>query len=107
MTRPSCGRAYSIRTGQCRAVLQISGAYGVEGATTAFRLHNLHLARLLLQRAVTVCRLPKQEAIQSWAQSSGVAGDYAAICRDPKTKAHLLDEINATGKEGKLKVGRF
>ena len=70
--------------------------------------HKMHReARLVLRGATKLCGPAEQEAIQSWAQSSGVAGDYAAICRDPKTKAHLLDEVNATGKEGKLKVGRL
>lgn len=45
-----------------------------------------------------------QEPIKAWAATNGVAGDYQAICKDAKTNKYLLDEINRTGKEGKLKV---
>lgn len=45
-----------------------------------------------------------QEPIKAWAAANGVAGDYQAICKDAKTNKYLLDEINRTGKEGKLKV---
>lgn len=45
-----------------------------------------------------------QSKIQDWAKGAGVSGDLAAICKDPKTNEHLLKDLTATGKEGKLKV---
>eukprot|EP00208_Stichococcus_sp_RCC1054_P000779 CAMPEP_0206135542 /NCGR_PEP_ID=MMETSP1473-20131121/813_1 /ASSEMBLY_ACC=CAM_ASM_001109 /TAXON_ID=1461547 /ORGANISM="Stichococcus sp, Strain RCC1054" /LENGTH=674 /DNA_ID=CAMNT_0053527461 /DNA_START=39 /DNA_END=2063 /DNA_ORIENTATION=- len=47
--------------------------------------------------------VPAEEPIKAWAATNGVAGDYQAICKDAKTNKYLLDEINRTGKEGKLK----
>ena len=48
--------------------------------------------------------VPNEDALKSWAAQSGVNGDFAATCRDQRTKEHLLSELAQTAKAGKLKV---
>ena len=48
--------------------------------------------------------VPEEEVLVKWAQGGGLQGSFPDICANPKTKDHLLRELTATGKAGKLKV---
>lgn len=50
---------------------------------------------------LAVC-IPNQPALEAWAQSNGVAGDFAQLCKDPKAEAHIMAALNATGKLKKV-----
>lgn len=51
---------------------------------------------------VAVC-VPNQPKVEEWAKNNGLMGDFARICRDPKTHAHIMAALNATGKAKKVK----
>ncbi|OQU82478.1 hypothetical protein SORBI_3006G247300 [Sorghum bicolor] len=44
---------------------------------------------------------PNKQALEHWAQTNGVTGDFATICEDPKVKEFILRELTKTGKENK------
>jgi len=46
---------------------------------------------------------PNKQALERWAESNGVTGEFAAICEDPKAKEFILGELTKMGKEKKLK----
>ena len=52
--------------------------------------------------------VPNEAALTAWAQQSanGAAGadDFAALCRSDAANKHVLAELTATGKEGRLKA---
>jgi len=48
-----------------------------------------------------VC-VPNEPALEGWAKSNGVEGDFAQICKDPKAQAHIMATLNATGKSKKV-----
>jgi long-chain acyl-CoA synthetase len=45
---------------------------------------------------------PNKQALEHWAQTNGVTGDFATICEDPKVKEFILRELTKTGKENKV-----
>lgn len=50
---------------------------------------------------MAVC-VPNQPKVEEWAKNNGLMGDFARICRDPKTHAHIMAALNATGKAKKV-----
>ncbi|XP_044945976.1 long chain acyl-CoA synthetase 4-like [Hordeum vulgare subsp. vulgare] len=46
---------------------------------------------------------PNKQGLERWAGLNGVSGDFASICGDPKAKEFILEELNKTGKDKKLK----
>jgi long-chain acyl-CoA synthetase len=45
---------------------------------------------------------PNKQALERWAESNGVTGDFATICEDPKAKEFVLGELTKMGKEKKV-----
>ena len=52
--------------------------------------------------------VPSEAGLTAWAKQSANgaagAGDFAALCRSDAAKKHVLAELTATGKEGRLKA---
>ena len=52
--------------------------------------------------------VPSEAALTAWARQSANgaagAGDLAALCRSDAANKHVLSELTATGKEGRLKA---
>ncbi|KAF3334984.1 long chain acyl-CoA synthetase 4-like protein [Carex littledalei] len=46
---------------------------------------------------------PNMQAIENWAQSNGITGDFKALCENPKVKEYILGQIKSFAKEKKLK----
>ncbi|CAO1945545.1 unnamed protein product [Urochloa humidicola] len=46
---------------------------------------------------------PNKQALERWAESNGITGEFATICEDPKAKEFILGELTKMGKEKKLK----
>eukprot|EP00775_Hariotina_reticulata_P012349 gene12349-12483_t len=47
--------------------------------------------------------VPKEEAIQAWAQSNGKTGSIAELCKDPEAQKWIIEELQITGKLNKTK----
>ncbi|XP_044486841.1 long chain acyl-CoA synthetase 4-like [Mangifera indica] len=50
---------------------------------------------------------PNKVALERWAAENGVAGDFNALCENPKAKEYMLGELTRVGKEKKLKGFEF
>ncbi|KAJ3704132.1 hypothetical protein LUZ61_007837 [Rhynchospora tenuis] len=46
---------------------------------------------------------PNRQAIENWAQSNGISGDFEELCGNPKVKEYILGQISSFAKEKKLK----
>lgn len=46
---------------------------------------------------------PNKQALEKWAEENGVAGDFTSLCEHPKAKTYILEQLNKTAKENKLK----
>lgn len=46
---------------------------------------------------------PNKQALERWAESNGVTGEFATICEDPKAKEFILGELTKMGKEKKVR----
>lgn len=45
---------------------------------------------------------PNKVALERWAAENGVAGDFNALCENPKAKEYILGELKRVGKEKKV-----
>jgi long-chain acyl-CoA synthetase len=45
---------------------------------------------------------PNTQALERWAESNGVTGEFATICEDPKAREFILGELTKMGKEKKV-----
>ncbi|XP_076951068.1 long chain acyl-CoA synthetase 4-like [Bidens hawaiensis] len=46
---------------------------------------------------------PNKQAIEHYAQSHNISGDFDSLCENPKIKEYILGELTRIGKERKLK----
>ncbi|XP_020099651.1 long chain acyl-CoA synthetase 2 [Ananas comosus] len=47
--------------------------------------------------------VPERKPLEDWAASNNVIGNFEEICKHPKAKKHILDELNTTGRKHELK----
>jgi long-chain acyl-CoA synthetase len=45
---------------------------------------------------------PNTQALERWAESNGVTGEFATICEDPRAREFILGELTKMGKEKKV-----
>ncbi|XP_042442444.1 long chain acyl-CoA synthetase 4-like [Zingiber officinale] len=50
---------------------------------------------------------PNMQALEHWAQTNGISGDFASLCQNQKAKEYILGELAKIGKEKKLKGFEF
>jgi long-chain acyl-CoA synthetase len=61
-----------------------------------------------LESVLVAAVVPKKRALIEWAKASGIGGTEGdgptleAVCADPKTKAHVLSELNGTARAAGL-----
>ena len=47
--------------------------------------------------------LPNEKTIKGWAAGHGIEGDFAALCAHPAANKWIMEELEATGREAKLR----
>lgn len=45
---------------------------------------------------------PNKQALEHWAELTGITGDFATLCENPKAKEYILGELTKIGKEKKV-----
>ncbi|KAI3468613.1 hypothetical protein Pfo_025276 [Paulownia fortunei] len=50
---------------------------------------------------------PNQQAVEQWAEQTGISGDFNALCENLKVKEYFLGELARIAKEKKLKGFEF
>uniref|UniRef100_A0A2P2M446 Long-chain-fatty-acid--CoA ligase n=3 Tax=Rhizophora mucronata TaxID=61149 RepID=A0A2P2M446_RHIMU len=47
--------------------------------------------------------VPDKQALEEWAANQNVTDDYKSLCKNPKARKYILDELNGTGQKHQLK----
>jgi long-chain acyl-CoA synthetase len=89
---------FKLSQGEYVAVENLESIYGQCDAVDQIWVYGNSFESTL----VAVC-VPNQPALEEWAKSNGVEGDFTAICKDPKAQAHIMAALNVTGKLKKVK----
>ena len=51
-----------------------------------------------LESTVVAVAVPNEPTLLEWAQTNGEEGDFATLCKNPKSQDFILSELNAMGK---------
>ncbi|KAI3822111.1 hypothetical protein L1987_09692 [Smallanthus sonchifolius] len=89
---------FKLAQGEYVAVENLENVYGLASAVDEIWVYGNSFESCL----VAVVN-PNKHAIEKWARSVDVSGDYDSLCHNPKAKEYLQGEINRIGKEKKLK----
>nr|PNR52447.1 hypothetical protein PHYPA_008821 [Physcomitrium patens] len=87
--------------GQCELVDQVLVSCIYLGASN--KIYQIWVYGNSLESTLVAVCVPNQPKVEEWAKNNGLMGDFARICRDPKTHAHIMAALNATGKAKKVK----
>ncbi|KAH9610580.1 hypothetical protein KSS87_000865 [Heliosperma pusillum] len=47
--------------------------------------------------------VPERKALEDWAESNQETGDFKTLCKNPKARNYIMEELNKTGKEHNLR----
>ncbi|KAG6484084.1 hypothetical protein ZIOFF_060878 [Zingiber officinale] len=47
--------------------------------------------------------VPEKSLLEEWAKSNDVSGDFDQLCKHPKARKHIMEELNKTGQKYQLK----
>ncbi|KAJ0549374.1 putative long-chain-fatty-acid--CoA ligase, CDP-diacylglycerol--inositol 3-phosphatidyltransferase [Helianthus annuus] len=89
---------FKLAQGEYVAVENLENVYGLVPAVDEVWVYGNSFESCL----VAVVN-PNKSAIEKWARSSEVSGDFESLCNNPKAKEYILGELNRIGKEKKLK----
>ncbi|CAK9222646.1 unnamed protein product [Sphagnum troendelagicum] len=89
---------FKLSQGEYVAVENLESIYGQCSAVDQIWVYGNSFEATLVAVAV-----PNQPALEKWAQTNGVEGDFSQLCKDPKAKEFILSELGATGKMKKVK----
>ncbi|KAK9079769.1 hypothetical protein SSX86_001442 [Deinandra increscens subsp. villosa] len=93
---------FKLAQGEYVAVENLENIYGLAPAVDEVWVYGNSFESCL----VAVVN-PNKRAIEKWASSSDVSGDFDSLCHNPKAKEYILGELNKIGKEKKLKGFEF
>ena len=51
-----------------------------------------------LESTLVAVAVPNEPALLEWAQTNGEEGDFATLCKNPKSQDFILSELNAMGR---------
>lgn len=43
--------------------------------------------------------VPERQALENWAVNHNLTDDFKSLCKNPKARKYILDELNSTGKK--------
>ena len=74
-------------------------------ATLLLQLHQHRQGEKSFQVSASLVFAAEGGALQEWASQKGLPSDLPSICRNDEARKWVLDQLNVTAKESKLKVG--
>eukprot|EP00897_Mesotaenium_endlicherianum_P001315 jgi/Mesen1/1210/ME000128S00185 len=89
---------FKLAQGEYVAVENLENVYGLCAAVDQAWVYGNSFESVLV--AVVV---PNEPALLDWAKQNGVSGDLASLCQNARAKEHILAELVAVGKKGKLR----
>ena len=51
-----------------------------------------------LESTLVAVAVPNERTLLEWAQTNGEEGDFATLCKNPKSQDFILSELHAMGK---------
>ncbi|GAB2225459.1 hypothetical protein Droror1_Dr00006251 [Drosera rotundifolia] len=93
---------FKLSQGEYVAVEHLENIYGQASALDSIWVYGNSFHSFL----VAIVN-PNQQALESWAESHGLSGDFPALCQNPKAKQFIIAELNKIGKDKKLKGFEF
>lgn len=93
---------FKLSQGEYVSVENLENIYSIASSIDAIWIYGSSYESVL----VAVIN-PNKESLESWAAENGMVGDFNTICKSPKTKSHILEELSNIGKENKLKGFEF
>lgn len=46
--------------------------------------------------------VPEKTAVETWAVGENLREDYESLCKNPKTRKYIVDELNKVGRQHKV-----
>ncbi|KAL2610899.1 hypothetical protein R1flu_022591 [Riccia fluitans] len=89
---------FKLSQGEYVAVENLENVYGLCQPVESIWVYGNSFESSLV--AVVV---PKGDELQRWAAANGVDGSLEDLCKNPKSREHILKELGATAKANKLK----
>ncbi|XP_074573623.1 long chain acyl-CoA synthetase 4-like [Curcuma longa] len=93
---------FKLSQGEYVAVENLENIYGLVHALDSIWIYGNSFESTL----VAVVN-PNMQALEHWAQTNGISGDFASLCQNQKAKEYILGELAKIGKEKKLKGFEF
>ncbi|XP_076895073.1 long chain acyl-CoA synthetase 4-like [Bidens hawaiensis] len=93
---------FKLAQGEYVAVENLENVYGLVPAVDEVWVYGNSFESCL----VAVVN-PNKSALEKWARSAELSGDFESLCKDPKVNEYILGELTRVGKEKKLKGFEF
>ncbi|XP_074285832.1 putative CoA ligase CCL6 [Silene latifolia] len=89
---------FKLSQGEYVAVENIESVYSRCPLITSIWVYGNSFESFLV--AVVV---PEKKALEDWAESNQETGDFKTLCKSPKARNYLMEELNKTGKEHNIR----
>ncbi|CAA6665862.1 unnamed protein product [Spirodela intermedia] len=93
---------FKLSQGEYVAVENLENIYGSASGIDSIWIYGSSFESFLV--AVVT---PNKQALERWAEESGVPGDFSSLCENHLVKAHFLGELSKTAKAKKIKGFEF
>ncbi|KAJ8747636.1 hypothetical protein K2173_012812 [Erythroxylum novogranatense] len=89
---------FKLSQGEYVAVENLENAYSQCPLVTSIWVYGNSFESFLV--AVVV---PEKQALENWAANSNEKDDYKSLCKNPRARKYVLDELNSTGQKHQFK----
>ncbi|MQL69969.1 hypothetical protein Taro_002258 [Colocasia esculenta] len=89
---------FKLSQGEYIAVEYIESAYSRCPLITSIWVYGNSFESFLVGVVV-----PERKPVEDWAAANDVAGNFESLCKNPKARAYILEELNKTARVGQLK----
>ncbi|ERN17645.1 long chain acyl-CoA synthetase 2 [Amborella trichopoda] len=89
---------FKLSQGEYIAVENLESVYSRSSLVASIWVYGNSFESFLV--AVVV---PDDIALEKWASTCGIAGDFKSLCKNPKANKYILDELNNIGRHNNLR----
>lgn len=93
---------FKLSQGEYVAVENLENVYGLVSVLDSVWIYGNSFESCLIAVAN-----PNKQAVEHYAESRNISGDFESLCENPKIKEYILGELVRIGKEKKLKGFEF
>ncbi|KAH7664965.1 long-chain acyl-CoA synthetase protein [Dioscorea alata] len=89
---------FKLSQGEYVAVENIESAYAQCSLITSIWVYGNSFESFLVGVAV-----PEKQALENWAAANDLTGNYVELCKHPKSRKYIMEELNNTGRRLQLR----